>query len=49
MAALEEHECFRIHISLMPESFVKKYKLDEVVDKEGCVHAEVHGGMHGFP
>ena len=48
MAALEECGCLRIHVSLMPESFIKKYKLDEIVDKDGHVYAEVHGGIHGF-
>ena len=49
MAALEECECLRIHISLMPEKFTKQCKLEELKDKDGHVHAEVHGGMHVFP
>lgn len=32
MAALEEHECLRINISLMHESFAKQCKLDELKD-----------------
>ena len=49
MEALEEHEHLRIHISLMPETFIKQYKLDKTQDKDGYVCTEVHGGMHGFP
>ena len=49
MADLEEHECLRIHVSLIPETFIKKHKLDEVVDKDSNVYAEVHRGMCGFP
>lgn len=48
MAALDEYEYLGIHISLMPESFIKKYKLEEIVDKDGYVCAEGHGGMCGF-
>jgi len=49
MAALEEYEYLRIHISLIPDEFIKLYKLDELKDKDGYVYAEVHGGMYGFP
>ena len=49
MVALEEYEHLRIHISLTPEKFIKQQKLEELKDKDGHVHAEVHGGMCGFP
>ena len=48
MAALEEYEYLRIHISLIPDEFIKLYKLDELKDKDGYVYTEVHGGMYGF-
>ena len=48
MAALEECEYLRIHISLMSDEFIKLYKLDELQDKDGHVYTEVHGGMHRF-
>ena len=49
MAALEEYECLRIHISIMPEKFMKQRELEELKDKDGCACTEVHGGMCGFP
>ena len=48
MAALEESEHLRIHISLTPENFTKQHKLEELKDKDGHACAEVHGDMHGF-
>ena len=49
MAALEEHECLRIHVSLTPETFIKQHKLDETKDKDGYAFTEAHGGMCSFP
>ena len=49
MAALEEHEHLIIHVSLIPETFIKQCKLDKMRDEEGHVYTEVHGGMNGFP
>ena len=45
MADLEEHKCLRIHMSLMPTAFIEKHKLEDIVDKDGCVYEEVHRGM----
>ena len=49
MTALEECEYFRINMSLTPASFIKKHKLEDIVDRDGHVCTEVHGGMHVFP
>ena len=48
MAALEEHGNMRIHVYLMPESFIKQCELDETKDKDGHVCTEIHGDMCGF-
>ena len=48
IAALEEYEYLRICIFLIPEDFIKQYKLDELKDKDGYVHAEVYSGMCRF-
>ena len=49
MAALEEHEFLRIHMHLMSTAFTKQCKLEDIVDKDGHIWTEVHGGMCGFP
>ena len=48
MAALEECEYLRIHMTLTPAIYIK-YKLEDIFDKDGHVCTEVHGSMHGFP
>ena len=37
MLALEEHEHLRIHISIMPLSFAKQHKIEEIVNKDGYI------------
>ena len=48
MAAIEEYEYLRIHISLIPADFIKQYKLNELKDKDGYVYTEVHGSIYEF-
>ena len=48
MEALAEYEHLWIHMSLIPTSFLKQFQLEDIVDKDGYVYTEVHGGMHGF-
>ena len=46
---LLEHEHVKIRLSTMSSEFAKEHNLHEIFDSAGHVHAEVRGGMCGFP
>ena len=48
MASLKEHEYLRIYILLIPDEFIKLYKLDELKDIDAYICIEVHGSMYSF-
>ena len=39
----------RIKLSTTPTEFARKYNLLKLEETQGCVCAEVRGGMHGLP
>ena len=37
-----------IHIILVPPDIISHYKLNELVDKDGCIYMKIIQGMYGL-
>ena len=45
---MEIYEYGRFHRRDIPQSFINKYKLDEIFDNKGYVYMEIQRGMYGL-
>ena len=45
---LDTPEYMRIHLSLIPQEIINKYKAMEYVDIDGYVYCEITGAMYGL-
>jgi len=46
---MTDPEYMRLRLDIIPEEIIEKYKLRDLVDKEGWVYIEIQKGMYGLP
>ena len=45
---VEEHECMRMQLSILPEEIIALHNLREIADADGFVCIEIQGGIYGL-